>query len=48
MGLSVWYYFFGGVLKASSMKENINNAIKVANVKEFSGVKTFINNLKSI
>ena len=30
------------------MKENINNAIKVANVKEFSGVKTFINNLKSI
>ena len=40
--------FFDGVLRASSMKENINNAIKVANVKEFSGVKTFINNLKSI
>ena len=40
--------FFDGVLRASSMKENINNAIKVANVKEFSGVKTCINNLKSI
>ena len=40
--------FFDGVLKASSMKENINNAIKLANVKEFSGVKTFINNLKCI
>ena len=40
--------FFDGVLKASSMKENINNAIKLANVKEFSGVKTFINNLRCI
>ena len=39
---------FDGVLKASSMKENINNAIKLANVMEFSGVKTFINNLKCI
>ena len=39
---------FDGVLKASSMKENINNAIKLANVKEFSGVKTFINNLRCI
>ena len=40
--------FFDGVLKASNMKENINNAIKLANVKEFSGVKTFINNLSSM
>ena len=39
---------FDGVLKASSIKENINNAIKLANVMEFSGVKTFINNLKCI
>ena len=37
--------FFDNVLKASNMKENINNAIKLANVKEFSKVKTFINNL---
>jgi hypothetical protein len=27
------------------MKENINNAIKLANVKEFSEIKSFINNL---
>ena len=40
--------FFDGVLKANCMKENINNAIKLANVKEFSGVKTFINNLSCI
>ena len=38
--------FFDNVLKASSMKENINNAIKLANVKEFSEVKKLINNLK--
>ena len=37
--------FFDNVLKASNMKENINNAIKLANVKEFSELKTFINNL---
>ena len=37
--------FFDSVLKASNMKESINNAIKLANVKEFSKVKTFINSL---
>ena len=36
---------FDGVSKASSMKENINNAIKVAMLKEFSAVKSYINNL---
>ena len=40
--------FFDNVLKASSMKENINNAIKLANVREFSQVKKLINNLKCI
>ena len=37
--------FFDGVSKASTMKENINNAIKVAILKEFSAVKSFVNNL---
>ena len=37
--------FFDGVSKATSMKENINNAIKVAILMEFSAVKSFINNL---
>ena len=37
--------YFDNVLKASNMKENINNAIKLANVKEFSEIKSFINNL---
>ena len=37
--------FFDGVSKASSMKENINNAIKLAILKEFSAVKSFVNNL---
>ena len=37
--------FFDGVSKASSMKENINNSIKVAILKEFSAVKSYINNL---
>ena len=37
--------FFDGVSKASAMKENINNAIKVAILKEFSAVKSFVDNL---
>ena len=37
--------FFDGVSKASAMKESINNAIKVALVKEFSAVKRFVDNL---
>ena len=37
--------FFDGVSKATSMKENINNAIKVAILMEFSAVKSYINNL---
>ena len=37
--------FFDGVSKASSMKEIINKAIKVAVLKEFSAVKSYINNL---
>jgi hypothetical protein len=37
--------FFDGVSKATSMKETINNAIKVAILKEFSAVKSFVNNL---
>ena len=37
--------YFDGVLTASNMKENINNAIKLANLKEFSEVKSFITNL---
>ena len=37
--------FFDGVSKATSMKENINNSIKVAILKEFSAVKSYINNL---
>ena len=36
---------FDGVSKASQMKENINNSIKVAILKEFSAVKSYINNL---
>ena len=39
--------YFDNVLKASNMKENINNAIKLANVKEFSEIKSFINPLSS-
>ena len=37
--------FFDGVSKATTMKENINNAIKVALLKEFSAVKSFVKNL---
>ena len=37
--------FFEGVSKATSVKENINNAIKVAILMEFSAVKSFVNNL---
>ena len=37
--------FFDGVSKASSMKESINHSIKVAILKEFSAVKSYINNL---
>ena len=36
---------FDGVSKASQMKESINNSIKVAILKEFSAVKSYINNL---
>jgi hypothetical protein len=36
---------FDDVQNAINMKESINNAIKLANVKEFSKVKTFINSL---
>ena len=36
---------FDGVSKASSMKENINHAIKLAIIKEFSAIKSYINNL---
>ena len=37
--------FFEGVQEATYMKDNINNAIKLANLKEFSEVKKFINDL---
>ena len=37
--------FFDDYESASDMKENLNNAIKLANLKEFSEVKRFINNL---
>ena len=37
--------FFDGVSKATSMKEIINNAIKIAILREFSAVKSNINNL---
>ena len=37
--------FFEDVQDATNMKENIDNAIKLANLKEFSQVKRFINDL---
>ncbi len=37
--------FFDGVSKASVIKDSINNAIKVALVKEYSAVKRFVDNL---
>ena len=37
--------YFEGVSTASKMKESISNAIKLANLKEFSELKRFINNL---
>ena len=37
--------FFDGVSKASSIKESINQSIKVATLKEFSAVKSYINKL---
>ena len=37
--------FFEGVQEALNMKETINNAIKLTNLKEFSEVKSFINDL---
>ena len=36
---------FDGVSKSSTMKENINQAIKLAIIKEFSAVKSYITNL---
>ena len=40
--------FFNGVQQATNMKDNIINSIKLANLKEFSEVKKFINDLKHI
>ena len=37
--------FFNGVQQATNMKDNITNSIKLANLKEFSEVKKFINDL---
>ena len=38
-------FFFNGVQQATNMKDNIINSIKLANLKEFSEVKKFINDL---